>query len=157
MITKEPFSIPLYTLVRKNMKGMYEGSGMGWNRVDKLEEMEDPDLEYHVARNPNGELLGFISFMHTVEEGQKVVYLYELQVVKGSQGKGLGKGLMEVVLAESESCQRNIMLTVFLMNQRAVTFYKKYGFQRIGRGPQEGRRVKGWMQMERLCEKKVIT
>lgn len=149
-ISKEPFSIQLYNLVRKNMKGMYEGSGMGWNRVDKMEEMEDEELEYHVARDAdNDSIIGFISFMHTVEDDQKVVYLYELQVVKGFQGKGVGKGLMEVVLAESQRSKRSIMLTVFLMNERAVGFYKKYGFQRLGRGPQEGRRVRGWMQMER--------
>lgn len=152
MISKEPFSIQLYNLVRKNMKGMYEGSGMGWNRVDKIEEMEDEDLQYHVARDSENSILGFISFMHTVEDDQKVVYLYELQVVKGFQGKGVGKGLMEVVLAESQRSKRSIMLTVFLMNERAVGFYRKYGFQRVGRGPQEGRRVRGWMQMERKEE-----
>jgi ribosomal protein S18 acetylase RimI-like enzyme len=147
-ISPEPYTADLYKLVRKNMKGMYEGSGMGWNRVDKIDEMEDEELAYHVARE-NGEMLGFVSFMHTVEDDVEVVYLYELQVAKGRQGHGVGKELMRVVIDEARACGRPIMLTVFLMNERAIGFYRRYGFERVGRGPQEGKRVRGWMQMRR--------
>ncbi|KAG5355163.1 putative N-acetyltransferase [Yarrowia sp. B02] len=146
MISKEPFSTELYTLVRKNMKGMYEGSGMGWVRADKIEEMEDDELSYFVAREGD-QLLGFVSFMHTEEEEKEVVYLYELQVGKGFQGEGLGKELMNIVIAEAQKSGKPIMLTVFLMNVKAVEFYTKIGFSRAEKGPEVGRGVRGWMQM----------
>lgn len=122
---------------------------MGWNKQDKLDEMDDPDLVYFAIRDEQTKLLAFVSYMHTTEDDREVVYLYELQVIKESQGKKLGKQLMDIVIEESLTTHKPIMLTVFLMNSRAIAFYAKLGF--LGSEPEvaAGKRVLGWMQMER--------
>lgn len=74
-------------------------------------------------------VLGFLSFMLTVEDDIEVVYCYEIHLSEGVRGRGLGVTLMgimeEVGLAAGMS---KSMLTVFTSNVNAQKFYERIGY-----------------------------
>lgn len=147
-------STALYVLVRKNMKSLYEASGMGWNAKLKKAEMADPELVYYSAGSSDspGAVAAFVSFMHSQEDGRDVVYLYEMQVSREHQGRGLGSQLMQVVVDEAARSNKPVLLTVFKQNRRALAFYVRHGFleyPELGVPAQSSGRVRGWIQLER--------
>lgn len=100
--------------------------------------MRDPDLRYILVRDPSSQVQGFTSLMPTLEEGQPVVYCYEIHLKPELRGTGLASLLMsmlETVAAEVEVIEK-VMLTVFTCNQRAVEFYQRCGFERDEISPQ---------------------
>lgn len=61
------------------------------------------------------------------------LYLSRFYVVKGAQGRGLGAALMTAVYAEAVARRKSwIWLSVWEHNERAQSFYRKYGFERVG-------------------------
>lgn len=59
----------------------YRNSSMGWNRDAKLAEMKSPGLRYILVRDGVGAMAAFTSFMPTYEEGQPVLYCYEIHLL----------------------------------------------------------------------------
>lgn len=59
----------------------YRNSSMGWNRDAKLAEMKSPGLRYILVRDDGGAMAAFTSFMPTYEEGQPVLYCYEIHLL----------------------------------------------------------------------------
>lgn len=92
--------------------------------------MAEPETNYIISE------FGFLSFQLTVDHEYvqdfveiPVLYVYELQIKKGHQGKGYGKLLMEI--AEDiarESSIKQVKLTVFKCNKEAIGFYQKMGY-----------------------------
>lgn len=83
------------------------------------------------------ELLGFLSFMVTYEDGKDVVYCYEIHLSPMARGKGLGALLM----GRMEAIGRLVgvekaMLTVFKSNLAAREFYMKGGYEVDENSPQ---------------------
>lgn len=79
---------------------------------------------------PHSEVLGFLSFMTTYEDGKEVLYCYELHVHPSLQGRGIGRYLM--VLFEETASRIGLtkaMLTVFKVNVVALTFYERLGYE----------------------------
>ncbi|EED18855.1 GNAT family acetyltransferase Nat4, putative [Talaromyces stipitatus ATCC 10500] len=79
--------------------------------------------------SPHSEVLGFLSFMTTYEDGKKVLYCYEIHIHPSLQGQGIGRHLMSLF----EETGRRIglekgMLTVFRANSPAVGFYSRLGY-----------------------------
>lgn len=96
-----------------------EGEGRG------EQDWEDEDTEEVEA----GKVAGFLSFMVTEEEGEEVIYCYELHLAPGSRGLGLGRHLMAVM----EDFGRAVglgkaMLTCFSENKDGVRFYNRNGY-----------------------------
>ncbi|KAK9471518.1 uncharacterized protein V1510DRAFT_420142 [Dipodascopsis tothii] len=129
-----------FNLIESNLKHLYRQSALGWSSVDKQEEMREQGLiyvtlsqhEHHATR-----VLGFVSFMHTEENGEDVVYCYEIQLASRIQGLGVGKSLMQVVESYAAHCAApKCMLTVFSAN-RAVEFYRKIGYTLAENSPQD--------------------
>lgn len=74
-------------------------------------------------------VLGFVSFMVTMEEGAPVVYLYEIHLAAAVRGLGLGRHLFGIVEHIASSCgMEKVMLTVYRSNGAAREMYKKLGY-----------------------------
>lgn len=122
----------------------YENSSRGWHPSAKRKEMRDPDLRYILVRDSSSQIQGFTSLMPTLEEGQPVVYCYEIHLKPGLRGTGLSRLLikmLETVAAEIEVMEK-VMLTVFTCNKRAMQFYRRCGFERDDISPQP-RKLRG--------------
>lgn len=106
-----------------------------------MNEMKSPDLRYLLIKKPalveadsaennaSEDLIGFLSFMLTREDGYEVVYCYEIHLQSDFQGSGAGKtlmGIMEMVGKRAEVAKA--MLTVFVENKGALKFYEKLGY-----------------------------
>ncbi|KAJ5503353.1 hypothetical protein N7463_006227 [Penicillium fimorum] len=75
-------------------------------------------------------MLGFLSFMVTYEDGKEVVYCYEIHLSPAARGRGVGRLLM----GQMEGIGRAVglkksMLTVFKSNEIARQFYKRLGYE----------------------------
>lgn len=137
-----------YKLVRGNLKGMYEGSGVGWDSQHKKQEMQEDGMEFMIYSSEDSsstkKIDAFASFIHDTEEyGIKTTYLYEIQVSKEYRNKKIGTLLINQLKKKSVGV---IMLTVFCMNDRAIDFYKRHGFEYIDKEPGFGER-KGVCEM----------
>ena len=124
-------------LIDKTSKADYDGSGKKWSRAAKRKEILLPDMKYLLYwQSPvgegiysGGELIGFVSFMITYEDGHEVIYIYEIHFKESHQGLGYGRDLMNVVEAIGrEVGVEKAMLTVFKSNERAVKWYHKRGY-----------------------------
>ncbi|OAQ99817.1 hypothetical protein LLEC1_02911 [Akanthomyces lecanii] len=100
------------------------------------EDMDDDELEacFDIvaghADQARGEIRAFTSFMPTFEDGQPVVYCYEIHLLPEMERTGLGKLLMDHVTAAADGIPtlEKTMLTCFVSNARARRFYEKLGF-----------------------------
>ncbi|KAI1500163.1 acyl-CoA N-acyltransferase [Biscogniauxia marginata] len=121
-----------FDLVEETSRADYEPSSFGWKPTKKIAEMKSPDLRYILVKDDKGNVQGFTSLMPTYEEGEPVVYCYEIHLKPELQGTGLGKlllGFHERVAANTPPIKK-VMLTCFLSNKRALEFYKKHGFEK---------------------------
>lgn len=85
-------------------------------------------------------VLGFLSFMVTYEDGKEVVYCYEIHLASRARGRGLGMLLMR----RMEEIGRLVgvekaMLTVFKSNATARRFYERGGYEVDEYSPQPRR------------------
>lgn len=78
-LTKEELEA-CFALVAETSQPDYEGSSLGWHPSKKRKEMRSPDLKYVLVKDTAGSLRGFTSFMPTMEEGEPVVYCYEIHL-----------------------------------------------------------------------------
>ena len=117
-------------LIEQTSAQDYQASEMKWSTAKKWKEMKLPDMKYIVLVNPDDVVAGFVSFMVTYEDGQEVVYIYEIHLIPSFQALGLGRNMMHVVEGFASNVRvAKVMLTVFRANQRAITWYTKLGYQ----------------------------
>lgn len=65
----------------------YRASSWGWKPAAKIKEMRSPELRYVLVKESDGErLCGFTSLMPTFEEGEAVVYCYEIHLLEELRG-----------------------------------------------------------------------
>ncbi|KAH9903760.1 acyl-CoA N-acyltransferase [Xylariomycetidae sp. FL2044] len=127
-----------FDLVEETSRADYEPSSIGWKPGKKITEMKSSELRYILVRNAEGSVRGFTSLMPTYEEGEPVVYCYEIHLKPDLQGTGLGKllmGFLESVAANTPPIEK-IMLTCFLSNERALGFYTRFGFEKDALSPE---------------------
>ncbi|OJK03872.1 hypothetical protein ASPACDRAFT_57238 [Aspergillus aculeatus ATCC 16872] len=140
-----------FQLIETTSADAYRASSIGWSPTKKRKEMRLPDIKYLILRratpksreadagSPDAtspeneqedeELLGFLSFMVTYEDGFEVVYCYEVHLAASVQRQGLGAQLMRVFLRIGERLGiAKAMLTVFRANGAAIRFYERLGF-----------------------------
>ena len=130
-----------FHLIELTSSNDYDGSSVGWSPSKKRKEMKLPDMKYILIRraplqNNNdeitlsrGDILGFLSFMVTYEDGKEVIYCYEIHLTPTAQGRGLGQLLME----KFQDIGRRVglekaMLTVFKSNSKAMRLYERLGY-----------------------------
>ncbi|KZL85113.1 gnat family acetyltransferase [Colletotrichum incanum] len=143
-----------FDLIELTSGAEYRASKDGWKPLSKLKEMRSPDLRYILVKEaavaPDGggddgekareeRICGFTSLMPTFEEGEAVVYCYEIHLMEELRGTGMGRKLMDhlVKVAESISIIEKVMLTCFLANTNARSFYEKLRFERDAISPVE--------------------
>lgn len=93
--------------------------------------MREPDLRYILIKDTSGKVCGYTSLMPTIEEGEAVVYCYEIHLKPELRGTGLAgllMGFLDTVAKNIEVVEK-VMLTVFTCNTRAVKFYKHCRFE----------------------------
>ncbi|KAI0428913.1 acyl-CoA N-acyltransferase [Xylaria sp. FL1042] len=119
-----------YNLIEETSRADYESSTTGWKPIKKLAEMKSPELRYILVRNHAGVVRGFTSLMPTYEEGEPVVYCYEIHLAAELRRTGLGRLLMSLLESVASHIPpiKKVMLTCFLSNQKALDFYKSAGF-----------------------------
>ncbi|KAK0648878.1 hypothetical protein B0T16DRAFT_409021 [Cercophora newfieldiana] len=121
-----------FALIEETSRSDYENSAAKWRPSKKLKEMKSPELRYILVRHPTTlAIRGFTSLMPTYEEGQPVVYCYEIHLKDELKGTGLAALLMSfhTTVAKAIPPITKVMLTCFLSNQRGLNFYKKLGFE----------------------------
>ncbi|KAL4890985.1 GNAT family acetyltransferase Nat4 [Aspergillus ambiguus] len=135
-----------FKLIEQTQSEAYAGSSVGWSPSKKRKEMRLPDMKYMILRRiiagtdaeaavegSNADKMvfqGFLSFMVTYEDGQEVIYCYEIHLLPSAQGRGLGEMLMKRF---AEVGRRvgvgKAMLTVFKSNAKANGLYKRLGYE----------------------------
>lgn len=60
------------------------------------------------------------------------IYIGGIQILPEFQGKGIGTAILKDLINESESTGIPITLEVHYVNEKAIYFYKKIGFQEVG-------------------------
>jgi len=109
----------------------------GWDPTSKQLELFDPLSRFllvhrrlqHLSDGLSERLVAFTMFRFDREEGEEVVYCYELQVSKEDQHRGIGKILTQLLadIGGKWSMQK-IMLTALKRNTAALQFYQSMGF-----------------------------
>lgn len=69
-----------FALIEETSRSDYENSTKKWRPRDKKKEMKSEDLRYILVKDSQGAVRGFTSLMPTHEEGQPVVYCYEIHL-----------------------------------------------------------------------------
>ena len=97
--------------------------------------LTDPLTPIFVAETADG-VLGYAFCQlqetknHLLLQDRKTLYIDDLCVEEGCRGTGIGKALLDYVrsYAARQSCH-SITLNVWALNQDALRFYEKNGFQ----------------------------
>jgi ribosomal protein S18 acetylase RimI-like enzyme len=137
-------------LVEQTSSEAYIASSAGWSRTKKRKEMKLPDMKYLIVRGESvqndkpspkpdagtdhpgssaRDVLGFLSFMVTYEDGKEVVYCYEIHLSPTARGRGVGRLLMGRMegIGRAVGLEKS-MLTVFKSNEVARGFYETLGY-----------------------------
>ncbi|KAK3496469.1 hypothetical protein B0T13DRAFT_400300 [Neurospora crassa] len=76
-----------FDLIKETSYDDYQNSKDKWQPRKKMEEMRSPDLRYVLVKDgSSGSIHAFTSLMPTYEEGQPVVYCYEIHLKPELQG-----------------------------------------------------------------------
>ncbi|PKS09935.1 hypothetical protein jhhlp_004558 [Lomentospora prolificans] len=120
------------SLVEETSGDHYKASSRGWHAGSKRREMRESDMRYILVADDSGSVRGFTSLMLCYEEGEPVVYCYEIHLKPELQGSGLGKTLMSFLetIGMNVPTVKKVMLTCFLANADGLEFYKKIGFEK---------------------------
>ena len=74
-------------------------------------------------------LLGFSVVMQVLDEA----HLLNIGIDRAYQGQGHGARLLEMIIADAEAAgATRLLLEVRRSNQRALDFYRQFGFRQIG-------------------------
>ncbi|KAI1819099.1 acyl-CoA N-acyltransferase [Xylaria intraflava] len=119
-----------FDLIEETSRADYEASSAGWKPNRKMAEMKSAGLRYILVKDAEGVVRGFTSLMPTYEEGEPVVYCYEIHLKPTLQRTGLGTLLLSFLdnVAAHTPPIKKVMLTCFLRNHKAFSFYKALGF-----------------------------
>lgn len=115
---------------------------------DAEEETEETPDETPNKTPDKTDILGFMSFMLTREEGQKVIYIYEIHLLEEIRRQGLAGHLFNVVehIGTLTGMQK-AMLTVFRSNRHARELYGRRGYK-VDECSPEPKRLRGGVVKE---------
>lgn len=102
----------------------------GWLIAD----LKRAQVRWQVARI-RGAIAGYIKLVppHLEQSGANDTQIGQLYILAQWHGKGIAQALMDWAIAQARaSGSPAIILTVFEKNERAIAFYRKYGFVHVG-------------------------
>ncbi|PRP84817.1 hypothetical protein PROFUN_07471 [Planoprotostelium fungivorum] len=117
----------VFDLFKENMREMYERSKWGYNETKLKNEYRDKDSRFLiVTEDGNDNLCGFCHFQFVEEdEHRAVAYCLDIQISKSSQGRGLGRWILEKLFEIGKKAEMEaVMLTCFKFNEPALRFYR---------------------------------
>ncbi|XP_033102946.1 N-alpha-acetyltransferase 40-like [Anneissia japonica] len=115
-----------FALLKANMESLYEKSQGGWRERDKREEITHEKSWFLLAKDLDGNAVGFSHFRFDMDFDEEVLYCYEIQLESKVQRKGLGKFMMQILeLIANKTKMSKVVLTVFKENKVANNFYSK--------------------------------
>lgn len=108
----------LYPVPRKHFEDTFE------------EIMRGSEFAKCYIAEENGEILGYGLTARTFsqEAGGLSVFIEELYIKEGFRSRGIGKRLIEHIMAD-EPCAKRFRLEVEEYNTRAIELYKRLGFR----------------------------
>ncbi|KAK8805605.1 hypothetical protein WA158_002261 [Blastocystis sp. Blastoise] len=113
----------VFDLTKTNMKSSYEACDWGWKDGQKWSEFVDNTARFLVLYN-NDKIAGFVHFRFMVDEGFEVIYIYEIQIDKSYQSRGLGAKLIRLIeFIGMKNHMQFSALTCFKHNPKAYRFY----------------------------------
>ncbi len=100
-----------------------------WSRGNFIDSLSSGYNSW-TLRDKGGTLIGYFLLMPVVDEA----HLLNVAVAESRQGQGLGRYLIDKVMACARGLSMDsILLEVRPSNLRALKVYKRYGFTEIGR------------------------
>lgn len=101
-----------------------------WTREDYERELADPDRCFiHIARAPGRPVAAYCSFWRIFDE----IHINNFAVRPEWRGQGLGRGLLQHVLAEGRRIGApKATLEVRQSNSAAIRLYEHAGFRKAG-------------------------
>ncbi|KAG0612878.1 hypothetical protein M758_6G059200 [Ceratodon purpureus] len=169
----------IQTLLKINMEGPYGPEEWPAEEKTKRREMVSSEARYILVKQAsssssgeasgeaassndllwNGEgdpIVAFVHYRFVVEHEVPALYVYEIQVEKVVQGKGLGKFLMQFLeLVARKNAMKAVLLTVQKRNVGAMAFYTgklKYTIAAISPSRWPNTLVGADMTYEILCK-----
>ena len=118
---------------QENIKAYIKGS---FSSEIQLSELSEPDVIFLIAESESIAIGYAQLIMNSKDEAIKGTRPLEIRRIYASQeylGKGVGKELMKATIREAR--QRGcdcVWLGVWEKNQRAIDFYRKWGFREVG-------------------------
>lgn len=99
---------------------------------DLTREVEDfPTFDYVVIAERDTQVVGVAALSHDKTDNRAI--LYHLYVDRAFRGQGIGRTLMDAVVARAREWQaRCVWLETQDVNYDAITFYQRLGFQWCG-------------------------
>ncbi len=106
------------------------------NEAGFAAELSDPSFDIRIA-DAEGTAVGFAKLGEPslpVETPPDTLELWQIYVLNGWQGSGIGPALFDWAAARARGRGgRHLQLTVYIDNHRAKSFYKRRGFVEVGR------------------------
>lgn len=101
-----------------------------------LDELGNPKNIFRIASNDEVEIGYFKLVMDSIREGiqsKSPIEISRIYLKKEFWGKGFGSRMLETCIEEAEKNKRDeVWLSVWQHNSRAIRFYKKHGFRKVG-------------------------
>ncbi len=117
--------------IRENIGHVVTDKGNDFRKeLFKKIESGDPSLRYRVARDEQGEVVGFCMATKSQVESEPNV-LDALYLLRSAQGQKLGAKMMQEAM-DWLGNEKPIKLEVISYNKHAIDFYKKFGFELTG-------------------------
>jgi len=121
--TPNDYSDPSGQVPREKQRDIADSNAPSPPPKEREESISSPDTV-------SGNVLGFLSFMVTYEDGKEVVYCYEIHLSPTARGRGVGRLLMGRMEAIGRAVGlEKTMLTVFKSNEIARRFYERLGYE----------------------------
>jgi ribosomal protein S18 acetylase RimI-like enzyme len=115
----------LYTLHCQTMRGMIEQT-WGWDEVWQRQDFNRRFREYTASII---ERAGRAAGALLLESKPDSIYIHEVQVSPGHQGRGIGGAVVQWVIEQAANRGVSVTLSVLEVNPRARQLYERLGFQ----------------------------
>ena len=100
-----------------------------WSKSSFYDEMSNNLAKYYVAKNSDGELVGYAGTWHIIDEGHITTIAVKNEFLRNH----IGEALIHQII---EDCYKDgvkyLTLEVRVSNEPAIKLYEKYGFQSLG-------------------------
>jgi ribosomal protein S18 acetylase RimI-like enzyme len=111
-----------------------------WNPPDRVRaQITSDDHDIGLVRDRAGAILGYIKMgpvdfeLPADQPTDRAVELHQLYVAEAAKGTGVAAALMDWGIAWARERASILYLSVFVENDRAQAFYRRYGFVDVGR------------------------